>query len=312
MFKKRKEPEERQTRMVAEDMLKGVANRGQLEAVWQAESLVRREGALREEALALEWLEQAGLVERAEGGWKLTPAGHDRALELLRAHRLVETYLARNAGLAHDDLHRAAEEAEHRYSREGINKLADDMNRPRFDPHGDPIPERAHDLKHLNVRPLLGLAEGDCGRIAHIEDEPAADFRELLEMGVALELPIRLVKRASNQVTVDLVGESITLPHRLADHIEVIPESAPDWYPEDLQRLSQLQIGETGIVEFISPSCMGPERRRLQDFGLVPGSVIRCEFTSPLGSPTAYSLRGTTIGLREAQARKILIKRNRE
>ena len=303
MFRKKQQDDPGRIRMIAEDMLKGVANRGRLEAVWTADSLVRRNKPLREEGLALELLEQEGYAERVTGGWRLTRTGHDRALELLRAHRLVETYLARTEGMAPDDIHQAAEEAEHRFSRDRINELADRLNRPRFDPHGDPIPERARDLAQLDVTPLLDLEEGSFGRIAHIEDEPMEDFRELVEIGVALELPIKVKERLTNRIALEMAGETIELSHRLAAHIEVIPETDPDWYPEGLQRLSLLRPGESGIVEYISPSCMGPERRRLLDFGIVPGTTTGCEFRSPLGSPTAYSLRGTTIGLRNTQAR---------
>lgn len=312
MFRKKQQVEAERIRTIAEDMMKGVAHLGQLDRVWTSGSVVRRNKPMREEGLALELLEKEGYAERVAGGWQLTGSGHTRALELLRAHRLVETYLARKEGVAPDDLHRAAEEAEHRFSSERINKLADEMHRPRFDPHGDPIPERSKDLAQLDVTPLLELPEGAFGRIAHIEDEPLEDFRELVEIGLALELPIMVTARDTGEITVELAGESITLPHRLAEHIEVIRESDRDSYPEGLQRLSRLRPGEAGIVEYISPSCMGPERRRLQDFGVVPGSRIRCEFTSPLGSPTAYSLRGTTIGLRQAQTRKILIRKANE
>jgi len=310
MFKRRKGSTEERIRTVSEDILKGVAHRGQLDATWTPDSLVRREKPLLEEGLALELLESEGYVERVKGGWKLTPKGHDRALEILRAHRLVETYLARKAGLAQDDLHSAAEKAEHTYSTEGINRLADRMNRPRFDPHGDPIPERAHDLSSMDEVPLLEMEPGSVGRIAHIEDEPGTDFRKLLEMGLALEIPVKMLENHGNQVVIELVGEEVTLSSRLAAHIEVIPVSEPDWYPEDLNRLSFLEPGESGIVEYISPACMGPERRRLLDFGVVPGSKIQCAFTSPFGSPIAYSVRGTTIGLRQSQARQIFIRKN--
>jgi DtxR family Mn-dependent transcriptional regulator len=309
MFIKRKKQDPERIHTLSEDILKGVANRGQLEATWSGDTLVRRDKSLLEQGLALELLESEGYAERVSGGWHLTQKGHNRALELLRAHRLVETYLARKEGIAPDDLHAVAEKAEHEFSAEGINKLADSMNRPRFDPHGDPIPERAQDLTSLEQVPLLDTEAGMIGRIAHIEDEPKSEFRKLLDKGLALELPIKIVGKKENRIVFELTGESIELSSRLAAHVEVIPVDDPNWYPEGLNRLSLLNPGETGIVEYLSPACMGPERRRLLDFGIVPGSEIQCEFSSPFGSPIAYSLRGTTIALRQAQARKVFIRR---
>lgn len=309
MFGRKKQHGATRIRTVSEDILKGVANRGDLEAVWTPDSLVRRDKTLMEQGLALELLENEAYIERAKGGWQLTQKGHDRAIELLRAHRLVETYLARKEGLAADELHSAAEKAEHELSTEKINRLADKMNRPRYDPHGDPIPERAHDLRVMDLTPLLEMDPGTVGRIAHIEDEPREDFRELLDKGIALELPLRMLDREGNEVRIELAGEELTLSSRLAALVEIIPEADPDWYPQGVNRLSQLRPGDAGIVEYISSACMGPERRRLLDFGVVPGSEIRCEFSSPFGSPVAYSLRGTTIGLRRSQAQQIFVRR---
>jgi len=49
------------------------------------------------------------------------------------------------------------------------------------------------------------------------------------------------------------------------------------------------------------------ERRRLQDLGVLPGTVIEAEFASPGGDPVAYRIRGATIALRKEQAAHILV-----
>lgn len=51
----------------------------------------------------------------------------------------------------------------------------------------------------------------------------------------------------------------------------------------------------------------GLVRRRLLDLGFVPGTVVRAVCRSPLGDPTAYSVRGTIIALRGEDAARILI-----
>jgi len=50
----------------------------------------------------------------------------------------------------------------------------------------------------------------------------------------------------------------------------------------------------------------------LLDFGMVPGSRVSCEYASPFGSPIAYRVRGTTIGLRHSQAMEIFIRRTHD
>jgi DtxR family Mn-dependent transcriptional regulator len=295
-------------KQLGEDLLKALAHGGDLEGIWgEGDALAGVEPVRLAAAVAM--LEHGGLAVREEGGWRLTPAGRARAVELLRAHRLVETYLARKEGRSADQLHEEADRAEHHLTSEQINELADMLNRPRFDPHGDPIPERAHDLHRPEQTHLTEIPEGQAVRIAHIEDEPMEDFEKLVDLGFGLELPLRVASQEEAQTTVELAGERIVLAHRLARHVEVTPMAGGEPYPADLRRLSTLQPGESGVVDCISPACMGPERRRLLDFGMVPGSEVCCEFKSPFGSPVAYSVRGSTLGLRDSQARNILIRR---
>ncbi len=74
-------------------------------------------------------------------------------------------------------------------------------------------------------------------------------------------------------------------------------------------RLSDLRVGERGAVVGIAPGCRQMERRRLQDLGVLPGTVIEAEFASPSLDPVAYRIRGALIALRREQAAHILIDR---
>ncbi|MGC9451944.1 MAG: FeoA domain-containing protein [Oceanipulchritudo sp.] len=308
--RKGREKGRKPTGTLGEDILKGLAHAGRMEGEWEAEGIVPGEdpGRIRE---AMAELERKGKIEGSGKGWRLTATGRARAVELLRAHRLLETYLAREEGRPTGELHAEADRAEHYLSTRRINELADSMNRPRFDPHGDPIPERAHDLQVMEQRHLPEVEEGAKLRIAHVEDEPEEDFRKLMDKGISVELPLRVKEQRAGATVVELAGRELVLPEKLARLIEVTewPEGEP--YPEDLVRLRDLGLGEEGEIAFLSPACMGPERRRLLDFGLVPGSSIRCEFKSPFGSPVAYLVRGSTIGLRREQTRNIYIRKRK-
>ena len=78
------------------------------------------------------------------------------------------------------------------------------------------------------------------------------------------------------------------------------------------EHLNDLKPGETGRVVNISLRCRGPERRRMMDLGILPGTVIKAEMTSPSGDPTAYRIREALIALREEQANMINITRLQE
>lgn len=69
--------------------------------------------------------------------------------------------------------------------------------------------------------------------------------------------------------------------------------------------LSDLRQGEKGIVTGI---CDGSKiRRRLQDLGIVHGTVVECVGVSPLGDPTAYLIKKTVIALRRQDAEQVFI-----
>ncbi len=69
--------------------------------------------------------------------------------------------------------------------------------------------------------------------------------------------------------------------------------------------LAELPEGQSAVV--VSVITDVPQRRRLLDFGLIPGAVVAAENTSPLGDPTAYRVRGTLVALRRLQAHGILV-----
>jgi len=84
-------------------------------------------------------------------------------------------------------------------------------------------------------------------------------------------------------------------------------ELRTDAPPLEGQPLARLLPGQRGRITMLSPDCTGAERRRLMDLGLVPGTVIEVEMTSPLGDPTAYRVRGAQIALRREQARLVQV-----
>lgn len=88
-------------------------------------------------------LARRGLVEREPyRGFALTPAGRRGALEMLRHHRLLETFLVETLGFHADDVHAEAELLEHAMSEELEERIDLQLGRPTHDPHGDPIPDR--------------------------------------------------------------------------------------------------------------------------------------------------------------------------
>ena len=69
--------------------------------------------------------------------------------------------------------------------------------------------------------------------------------------------------------------------------------------------LADMNPGETAIIREIGTA--GRIRRRLQDIGFIPGTMVECLLKSPLGDPIAYTVRGAVFALRLEDASTILV-----
>jgi DtxR family Mn-dependent transcriptional regulator len=235
-----------------------------------------------------------------------TDIGRQRAVHLLRAHRLLETQLVYDAGLSLDQVHQHADRAEHRITEDQLAALNEHLGFPAFDPHGDPIPSSS---SLVTPDRAFSLAKWDIGIpavVVHVEDEPPTALRKVLGMGVAPGRTLTIESRDDQQITIAIDGKTHTMPNTLALGVQVRPADEQQGLMV-VQPLSTLDVGQSGRIVTISPACQGFSRRRLLDLGLTPGTTITAQFGNLGRSATAYKLRNTLIALRQEQARLILI-----
>ncbi|MCJ7627821.1 MAG: DtxR family transcriptional regulator [Longimicrobiales bacterium] len=254
----------------------------------------------------LEDLEYARAVAE---GFVLTDPGREYAIHIVRTHRLLERYLADRTGILPEDWHGEAERREHKLSPEERESLAAKLGHPLYDPHGDPIPTAAGELPPLTGVPLTALEPGDVGSIVHLGDEPREVYETLTGAGLTPLMPIRVLDAGSSGVRFEASGQTHTLPAIIARNItvELLPEAELD---ESVGgTLAEVGQGETVRVLGIHAGLQGPQRRRLLDLGLVPGTLVEAEFSSAGGDPVAYRIRGALIALRRDQSRWIQIDR---
>lgn len=249
-----------------------------------------------------------GLATAVGDAHHLTEDGRMYAIQVVRTHRLYETWLARETSTPAADWHREAHKAEHHLEAAAVDALADSLNNPRFDPHGDPIPTREGHLPKRLLTSLASWPEAQPARIEHIEDEPEILFREAEALGLAPGTRLDALRHLDEgALAAMLEGRRIVIPAAIAPLIHVAGPDREDNPPTGLSRLSDLPVGGVAVVYALAPACIGPERRRLLDLGVVPGTRIRCEFASPFGSPRSYDIRGALIALRDHQADRILV-----
>lgn len=247
------------------------------------------------------------LVRAADGRYRLTAEGRRYALRIVRIHRLWESYFSRETGLEPTDWHPAAERLEHRTTAEEADRLSASLGHPPYDPHGDPIPTAAGDIAPPRGRPLTALAIGELAEIVHVEDEPAAVYAQLVAEGLHPGMRVRVDESTPQRIRFEADTEEHVLAPVLAANLSVMPLPQDEEMPASAQRLSDLAVGEHATVVALSPALRGPERRRLLDLGLVPGTDVAAELRSASGDPTGYSIRGAVIALRRDQAEKVQV-----
>lgn len=117
---------------------------------------------------------------------KLTAKGRKIAVHTLRKHRLWELFLVRHLNFTWNEVHEVAEELEHIESEKLVNNLDQFLGFPKFDPHGDPIPDKDGNIVDIKKIPLASLKEKEEGIIIGV-NEHSEGFLSFLE-GVQLQL----------------------------------------------------------------------------------------------------------------------------
>ncbi len=259
----------------------------------------------------LDELRQAGDVRVGpDGRITLTDQGETRALQLLRAHRLWERYLADEAHWPLDEVHDAAHHHEHRLTPEEIEQLAARLGFPATDPHGDLIPDREGRLPPRQGRPLTQWPVGQRGRVAHIEDEPRPRLERILDYGLRPGTPIEVLDRFPNGVLLRTPDGVVQLDPYLAEAIYIAPqpERAHQTNPDLRIPLSEWPDGREAEIVELDDHLRGLTRRRLLDLGFTPGARVTPVLRPIFRDPRAYRIRGTLIALRRDQAQHIWVR----
>ena len=117
-------------------------------------------------------LEKEGwLTYKSRKGVKLTTSGRKLGMNILRRHRLLETFLVETLGLDWSEIHDEAEELEHAISEKVLERLDEFLGKPRHDPHGHPIPTKGGIIQRHKNRSLLECKEGMTVTIESIDDQ---------------------------------------------------------------------------------------------------------------------------------------------
>lgn len=154
-------------------------------------------------------LARLGLVraERYKGA-RLTSAGRAAALQLIRRHRIIESYLVERLGFGWENVHGEAERLEHAASDELIARMADAIGNPTADPHGAPIPTESGEVDETRLDSINDLPEGTEAVVVRMSDRDPEFLRYLDGLGIRPGASVKLAVRApfDGPVTIEVDG----------------------------------------------------------------------------------------------------------
>jgi len=166
-----------------------------------------------------------GLVDREKyKGVELTAEGETVALEVIRHHRLLETYLTEQLDYSWSEVHEEADRLEHHISEEFERRVAEALDYPTVDPHGDPIP--GEDLEPLSEDESVRLSEfveGETVVVSRVSDRNDEELAYLEDAGITPGTELTIVDIAPfGMVTVRTpAGDEQSLPESIAGSIRV-------------------------------------------------------------------------------------------
>ena len=157
---------------------------------------------------AIKRLGRQGLVTHTRyGAVSLTEAGRAHAVQMVRRHRLIETFLVQVLGYGWDEVHDEAEVLEHAVSDALVDRISAHLGNPERDPHGDPIPAADGQVATPRARQLTDCEPGSDYRLERISDADPELLQFLAERGIEAGTDVTLAAGAPYSGTLVLERE---------------------------------------------------------------------------------------------------------
>lgn len=156
-------------------------------------------------------------------GFSLTDTGEKIAVNLIRKHRLIEVFLNQHLGYNWDEVHVEAEKFEHVCTDKFINKLDEYLGYPKFDPHGDPIPDINGNISDKKNLMLCNAEPGRYYIVRKVNDTSDEVLRHISAIGIKLNTEIFISEKIAfdESVLITIYGINHLLSRKIAENIFV-------------------------------------------------------------------------------------------
>ena len=173
----------------------------------------------------LKKLKEKKLVDYEKyGKISLTEEGRKKAIEVVRKHRLWETFLYSTFDFTWDEVHEVAEQLEHIQSAKLVNKLDEFLNYPAYDPHGDVIPNGKGELPAVHKKTLLEEQVGHHCTMVAVKDNSAPFLQYVSKLGLGINNKLKVISRQEydGQMEIQVNKKVVSVSPRFAQNIIVV------------------------------------------------------------------------------------------
>lgn len=156
-------------------------------------------------------------------GVNLTDLGKKTAANIVRKHRLWEVFLVEKLNFSWDEVHDVAEQLEHIKSPKLINQLDALLGFPTHDPHGDPIPDAAGNLKTIEKSLLSTLSKNESGICVGVDDSSSDFLRFLDKKGITLGNKITVLEKEDfdDSLSIQLDDRKLSISNKIANNLYI-------------------------------------------------------------------------------------------
>lgn len=154
-------------------------------------------------------------------GVVLTQKGRERAIQVIRRHRLIELFLVQIMGYEWDEIDDEAERLEHVVSERFERQLSVLLSEPAFCPHGDPIPDSSGHITDVRYAPLLEADPGQDVTVRRVSDREAERLRQIALLGLRPGTQLRVEALEADGVAVVMGDQLVLVPQDVARRVFV-------------------------------------------------------------------------------------------
>ena len=173
----------------------------------------------------LKKLKEKELVDyKKYGKITLTKKKKKKAIDVLRKHRLWETFLFEKLAFSWDEVHEVAEQLEHIQSEKLVDKLDEFLEYPEFDPHGDPIPTKKGEFKVQFKKTLSDVAVRSSCKMVAVKDNSSSFLQYVANVGLGINNEITVLSKQEYDaiIVIEVNGVQSSVSQKFAENILVV------------------------------------------------------------------------------------------